>query len=1518
MNLFVLKLERKTCMTKGKKTSFLVGFISLCLLIVSFSVFKNNNFSNLLSNKILNNQIQDTTKNRDNNNHFFSNYDSEIIIDEVERSHTPQVFGELSEDQYPSIYHPQTFSDLTGDTPDTVEALNATSLGKIRIENEKILEETDAQIASGTLGKHRSADGQFYGKIDDDAPRIIKKVTINHMVSSRHSLSVFAPAGEILTVTIDQSIIDKTDKDHRLIIVVGFPYRENTVHAVQKKFFQKLQSAQNRMPILFKEFTITEPVTKIGSPLGGMVFLKDIPATIDQNFDITISGGVDNPSYQYGISTTEDWKLILEAPSPYAWIETPYVYFLMPKLYIKNIEELDSSLTFWYKASMLSNYAMGLDTLKGKIRPVIMMYDSYIPSGSALAYPGIFAVICPSSWAITTLDYETTFTTANCWGVIHEMNHNFQYPRVAGLGNPWTVGSNYMEITNNVMNILAYVTYTDIASSRSDSAASASGGGSAVDPYYNLSNLKSISQQKSTFEEFGESKLYAYVDLIHSFGIDKFIHFLRQIGGAEESEYLTPDQVVSASGASHNYTTTEDGFATFASQFFQYDMTDYFQDLWHFNLSQATIEKIKDLNYPKYFSLQNVYALGEKNIETGRPYIFNRNQSEVTLNLEEKTLTSADRFEVASITNIKNGTLIKNSEELYTFAPNDNYDDITFDVTYNAWFDGDETTYQKTLKVQLKFAVNKTVQAIEYSASNGYTVQQAIEQFANEEHKVKTYTTTSLSTSVTDGINLTYLSTKVIFDYKKKLTFMVYGDDATYIKINGQEAYCNQYIDAYWDYNKAKSLTENKIEIDVNPNEPILIEAYCLNTGGPGYIHVQYSEDKVNYSSILSSDCLNPNVNQQVIDDYLKDNSKPFFYDTQYDLESNLLKRMYPNNLDLTKKIQEVKCIDSQGRNIPGQNSDHFIKNLTDNNTGTWFTPNPSYNYSHYYIFDFGERVTISNVNIEFYDSSYAPSGYKYHIADNIDTTNISQSIANASNVFNRDNSAYGTKFSDQFELTNGRYLIIEITGSSAYNRSSIREISVSQSLNTEDVNIYGSSSEEFEYYNEWNPVKGNFINGLAQKTQNGEITFILEGKDLLLYFSQESASNDESYVLIDGQKYSITIDNTSSPSVFIAGLEDKQHTVTIVAKNLVFDAALTTGQILEQDELQELNLSISDFVYNGQQWKPVISYNGVILQEGVDYILKSCENNVSVGSASFSIEGKGFYKGVLDSTFEISPLELNSETVSLTIDDNNVFSGTALTPTIEITTKIDNQEVILKNGIDYDVTFNNNVSAGKASYTIQFKGNFQGTITSYFNISQKELSSNDVTISVLDETSYTGQEITPNIEIKINDQSVTLINGVDYDIVFSNNIAAGEASFTINFKGNYRGIINSTFTIAPKEVQLDSNLLSIEDQTYTGEAINPELEIYITENDRRTDLVNGVDYDVTYSNNIETGKATITIQFKGNYTRTKTFEFSIVSSNNHVETVFLISGVIAIIGIISILSAIFFVTKKKKSMSKN
>ena len=525
------------------------------------------------------------------------NYDTQVITKTNLKKPSVKTFGKHDVSYYPSYTNKLASADF--DNAKKTEIL---------AENQEMLADTKAWFEAGTLRsnlkKHVSADGQFFNANGsyDNAPRIEKVITVNGTTASRkRSLGVFAPAGEVLTITIDESMKGK------LTVNIGYPYGDNDIGS--GKFGRW---PNDRMARFYLSFKLTETVTEIGSPLGGIVSLDGGSGM--GNYKITVSGGIDMPDYKLGVSTQKDWQNILKSPAPYVWLLTPYQYLVMPKAYISDIEDPYNALMWWHKASMISMYAIAREDTAHFMTPIVCTFDSYVYVGEGVAATWAFYTNAPNSWCHGVLDYENLMHNG-AWGAIHEYNHHHQahaYP--FNFNTDWGVG--YVEeITNNVLSAASYILLTDIASTRSESNILGVWNG-VSDPYCNYRLLQNASAGKTTYEQLGTSKLFGFVDMMHTFGAGKFLDFIRAIYGYGDpvAGYTGKNMTQDAS------LTNMDNFALFACLFYKTDFVDYFTNVWHFNLSADTVSKIKSYNFEPYFSINNLYSAGVKGVETGRAY----------------------------------------------------------------------------------------------------------------------------------------------------------------------------------------------------------------------------------------------------------------------------------------------------------------------------------------------------------------------------------------------------------------------------------------------------------------------------------------------------------------------------------------------------------------------------------------------------------------------------------------------------------------------------------------------------------------------------------------------------------------------------------------------------------------------------------------------------------------------------------------------------------------------------------
>lgn len=202
----------------------------------------------------------------------------------------------------------------------------------------------------------------------------------------------------------------------------------------------------------------------------------------------------------------------------------------------------------------------------------------------------------------------------------------------------------------------------------------------------------------------------------------------------------------------------------------------------------------------------------------------------------------------------------------------------------------------------------------------------------------------------------------------------------------------------------------------------------------------------------------------------------------------------------------------------------------------------------------------------------------------------------------------------------------------------------------------------------------------------------------------------------------------------------------------------------------------------------------------------------------------------------------------------------------------------------DYTVTYTNNANVSPSRPTITITGDgvyYRDFYTVKFAITAKDISDEDIKISEIEDLTYNARGQRPEVTVTAGD--VTLVNGADYDISYSNNTKACDKTadnapaVTITGKGNYTGTKTVPFTIKPYDFSKTASISSMKDRTYTGEELTPAPTV--------TDqtlgmLTSTTDYTVSYADNVKVGTATVTVTGTGNYTGTITGGFSIVGKS--------------------------------------
>ena len=328
--------------------------------------------------------------------------------------------------------------------------------------------------------------------------------------------------------------------------------------------------------------------------------------------------------------------------------------------------------------------------------------------------------------------------------------------------------------------------------------------------------------------------------------------------------------------------------------------------------------------------------------------------------------------------------------------------------------------------------------------------------------------------------------------------------------------------------------------------------------------------------------------------------------------------------------------------------------------------------------------------------------------------------------------------------------------------------------------------------------------------------------------------------------------------------------TVTISGRNNYTGSASKSFRIVPADIANfTASLSASTFGYDGSKKKPsaTVRSGNKTLTSGTDFTV-SYSNNVNAGTASAVITGKGNYSGSITKEFIITPADFSKLTASLATGTFS-YDGTEKKP--EVTVKSGSKQ--LTAGTDFTVSYTDNINVGTAKAVITGKGNYSGTITKSFKITQADLSKFTASLSA-DSFIYDGAEKKPEVTVKSDNAQLTA--ATDFTVSYSSNVNAGTATVTITGKGNYSGSIRKQFTITPADFSGFSAELSADTVTYTGSAQKPGATV--KSGDKV--LVSGTDFTVSYSNNTNTGTAKATIKGKGNYSGTITKEFTITPAD--------------------------------------
>ena len=315
-------------------------------------------------------------------------------------------------------------------------------------------------------------------------------------------------------------------------------------------------------------------------------------------------------------------------------------------------------------------------------------------------------------------------------------------------------------------------------------------------------------------------------------------------------------------------------------------------------------------------------------------------------------------------------------------------------------------------------------------------------------------------------------------------------------------------------------------------------------------------------------------------------------------------------------------------------------------------------------------------------------------------------------------------------------------------------------------------------------------------------------------------------------------------------------------------------------------SLEWSEWRYNKKTPYISIACNhcGKELENGKDYTI-TFSNTDHLGEGTAKVVGLNEYAGhELSFTYTLKPKDLKAESY-YNGDDLGTYkwTGKEVKPDIgkiyvqDIYGFVVDTEAV--EGKDYQLEYSNNIEEGTATVKVVGIGDAKGTVLTYTYHIEKQHGWNGFSVTGhkdgddLGAAEYTGSEVRYPISNVTDKTGKVLSEGTDYKLVYSDNTKPGTAKVEIIGSGIYTGCdLTFTYTIVDHDGEsgFHNNLYTdgadMGSYAYTGEEVKPSIGLMYS-NYNQTFLIEGVDYKVEYSNNINLGVATAKVIGIGRYT---------------------------------------------------
>ena len=290
----------------------------------------------------------------------------------------------------------------------------------------------------------------------------------------------------------------------------------------------------------------------------------------------------------------------------------------------------------------------------------------------------------------------------------------------------------------------------------------------------------------------------------------------------------------------------------------------------------------------------------------------------------------------------------------------------------------------------------------------------------------------------------------------------------------------------------------------------------------------------------------------------------------------------------------------------------------------------------------------------------------------------------------------------------------------------------------------------------------------------------------------------------------------------------------------------------------------MKEYYYTGSAIQPLTEdIKGRYGNDDVTFTVIGYSNNKDASeNAIIYIEGYENYTGRCEVLFTIKPYYIqnsNEDVLVRFVEDVFNYTGSAIEPAISYVS------VGVNRITTYTVSYHNNINvSNQAEARITFSGNYSGSYSAYFEITNKIFNTDDFAFSWINlgeevnsvnssnyQVTFNGGEFTPTVYVY--EKTLVLVDEVEttvykklainsYTLSYENNktvsTSAQKATVIVTGQGNYSGDVKLEFDIVPKSINSQDLNIEVLNANYNaGEYVIPQITINFYNEDLRQTL---------------------------------------------------------------------------------